>query len=252
LDTDLNLGPKRPAEASIPLAVDIRYGQIGLMQLRIRTTDSGALLDELTGRMNTAPNFFQRTAVCIDLSDLKKAPETQEIKEILEAVRRAGMLAVGLASASGEIEALSNAVNLPILSAFRPASYAAAAEPVQRIAEPVESEVGIAAMIQQQTVRSGQRIYARNRDLVITAGVGAGAEVIADGCVHIYGSLRGRAMAGARGQLNARVFCQEFHAELVSIAGVFRVFETIPTALAGKPVQAWLDGEDLHFAPVGG
>jgi septum site-determining protein MinC len=187
LDTDLNLGPKRPAEASIPLAVDIRYGQIGLMQLRIRTTDAGALLDELTGRMNTAPNFFQRTAVCIDLSDLETAPGTQEIKAILEAVRRAGMLAVGLASASAEIEALSNAVNLPILSAFRPANHSvAAADPVQRVATaPVAAEVGIAAMIQQQTVRSGQRIYARNRDLVITAGVGAGAEVIADGCVHI-------------------------------------------------------------------
>jgi septum site-determining protein MinC len=254
LDTDLNLGPKRPAEPSIPLAVDIRYGQIGLMQLRIRTTDTGALLDELTGRMNTAPNFFHRTAVCIDLSDLEKAPETQEIKAILEAVRRAGMLAVGLAGASGEIEALSNAVNLPILSGFRPGSHpVAAAEPVQRVAtEPMHSELGNAAMIQQQTVRSGQRIYARNRDLVITAGVGAGAEVIADGCVHIYGPLRGRAMGGAHGQLNARVFCQEFHAELVSIAGVFRVFETIPTTLAGKPVQAWLDGEVLHFAAVGG
>lgn len=222
------------------------------MQLRIRTTDTGALLDELTGRMNTAPRFFQRTAVCIDLSDLEKAPETQEIKAILEAVRRAGMLAVGLASASAEIEALANAVNLPILSSFRPASYSVAAEPVQRVAaEPAIAELDTAAMIQQQTVRSGQRIYARNRDLVITAGVGAGAEVIADGCVHIYGTLRGRAMAGARGQLNARVFCQEFRAELISIAGVFRVFETIPTDLAGKPVQAWLDGEDLLFAPVG-
>src|SRR3984893_2063947 len=201
LDIDLNLSPKRPAEASIPSAVDIRYGQIGLMQLRIRTTDTGALLDELTGRMNTAPRFFQRTAVCIDLTDLEKAPETQEIKAILEAVRRAGMLAVGLASASGEIEALANAVNLPILSAFRAANYPiAAVEPVQPVAtEPVDSEVGIAAMIQQQTVRSGQRIYARNRDLVITAGVGAGAEVIADGCVHIYGSLRGRAKGGAHG-----------------------------------------------------
>ena len=253
MDTDLNLSPKRPVKSSIPSAVDIRYGQIGLMQLRIRTTDTGALLDELTGRMNTAPRFFQRTAVCIDLSDLEKAPETQEIKAILEAVRRAGMLAVGLASASAEIEALANAVNLPVLSAFRPANYSVAAvEPVQRVAaEPVDSELDIAAMIQQQTVRSGQRIYARNRDLVITAGVGAGAEVLADGCVHIYGSLRGRAMAGARGQLSARVFCQEFHAELVSIAGVFRVFETIPAALAGKPVQAWLDGEDLLFAPVG-
>jgi septum site-determining protein MinC len=251
LDIDLNLSPKRPAEASIPLAVDIRYGQIGLMQLRIRTTDTGALLDELTGRMNTAPNFFRRTAVCIDLSDLEKAPETQEIKAILDAVRRAGLLAVGLAGTSAEIEALSSAVSLPILSAFRPANHSVAA--VERAAtEPVAAEVGIAAMIQQQTVRSGQRIYARNRDLVITAGVGAGAEVIADGCVHIYGLLRGRAMAGAHGQLDARVFCQEFQAELVSIAGVFRVFETIPAALAGKPVQAWLDGEDLLFAPVGG
>jgi septum site-determining protein MinC len=74
---------------------------------------------------------------------------------------------------------------------------------------------------------------------------------MADGCLHIYGSLRGRAMAGARGQLTARVFCQEFYAELVSIAGVFRVFETIPAELAGKPVQAWLAGEDLHFARVG-
>ena len=105
--------------------------------------------------------------------------------------------------------------------------------------------------MQHQPVRSGQRVYARNRDLVVTAMVGAGAEVMADGCVHIYGALRGRAMAGAHGETTARVFCQEFHAELVSIAGVFRVFETIPPELAGKPVQAWLDGDDLRFARIG-
>src|SRR5690606_26311499 len=98
---------------------------------------------------------------------------------------------------------------------------------------------------------SGQRVYARSRDLIVTAAVGAGAEVMADGCVHVYGSLRGRALAGARGETSARVFCQEFNAELVSIAGVFRVFETIPPELAGKPVQAWLDGEDLRFARIG-
>jgi septum site-determining protein MinC len=100
-------------------------------------------------------------------------------------------------------------------------------------------------------VRSGQQVYARHRDLVVTTAVGAGAEVIADGCVHIYGALRGRAVAGARGEVTARVFCQEFQAELVSIAGVFRVFETIPPELAGKPVQAWLDGEDLRFGRIG-
>jgi septum site-determining protein MinC len=107
------------------------------------------------------------------------------------------------------------------------------------------------SLLHVQTVRSGQRVYARNRDLVVTATVGAGAEVMADGCVHVYGALRGRAMAGTRGDHAARVFCQEFHAELVSIAGVFRVFETIPPELAGKPVQAWLDGDDLKFAPIG-
>jgi septum site-determining protein MinC len=82
--------------------------------------------------------------------------------------------------------------------------------------------------------------------------VGAGAEVIADGCVHIYGVLRGRAMAGTRGDTTARVFCQEFRAELVAIAGVFRVFETLPPELAGHPVQAWLADDELHFARLGG
>jgi septum site-determining protein MinC len=94
-------------------------------------------------------------------------------------------------------------------------------------------------------------VYARNRDLIVTANVAAGAEAMADGCVHIYGSLRGRVMAGVHGDTEARVFCHVFNAELVSIAGVFRVFETIPPELAGMPVQAWLAGEDLRFARIG-
>jgi septum site-determining protein MinC len=183
---------------------------------------------------------------------------------VIDAIRRAGMLAIGLAGDSTEVDAVSNALNLPILSGFRasrspisvaqPAPAAPAAAPAPAAAAAMAAELAdssLATLIQHQTVRSGQRIYARNRDLIVTAGVGAGAEVMADGCLHIYGSLRGRAMAGARGQLTARVFCQEFYAELVSIAGVFRVFETIPAELAGKPVQAWLAGEDLHFARVG-
>ena len=247
-----------------PTAIDIRYGQIGLVQLRIRTMDTGAILDELTGRIATAPNFFRRTAVCLDLSELGIAPEISELRGVVDAVRRAGMLSVGLAGGSGDLETLATALNLPVLSAFRPSSFpgAVVAQPVAvavavaaaPAAEPaaVAVEVGLASMIQAQTVRSGQRVYARHRDLIVAAGVGAGAEVIADGCIHVYGTLRGRALAGVHGQLTARVFCQEFHAELVSIAGVFRVFETIPPELAGKPVQAWLDGDNLLFARVGG
>ncbi len=256
MSTDLNPGTKRTAEQVRPAVVKLQYGQIGMMQLRIGTTDTGALLDELTGRIATAPKFFKRTPVCLDLSELEQLPQIDEVKAVIDAVRRAGMLSIGLTGGSTDVERLSTALNLPILSAFRAANnpFPATTPPVPP-AQPVaaaatvtattiaaehataaaEAGGAMAALIHSQTVRSGQRIYARDRDLVITAGVGAGAEV----------------MAGVHGQLSARVFCHEFNAELVSIAGVFRVFETIPPELIGQPVQAWLDGEDLRFAVVG-
>jgi septum site-determining protein MinC len=239
----------KPLDAAAPApAIDLRFGQVGLMQVRIRSTDPGAILDELTGRVASAPLFFQRTGVCLDLTLLGREARLEEMRAVMDAVRRAGMLPVGLVGGSAAVEALAAALDLPVLAPSRPQTQAVPV--VQAATERVEP--GIPSLIQHQPVRSGQRIYARSRDLVVTSTVGAGAEAIADGCVHVYGSLRGRAVAGARGETSARVFCQEFRAELVSIAGVFRVFETLPPELAGKPVQAWLDGDDLRFAPIGG
>jgi len=103
----------------------------------------------------------------------------------------------------------------------------------------------VSSLRHDKAVRSGQQIYARGRDLIINATVGNGAEVIADGSIHIYGRLSGRALAGAQGDAAARIYCLDFQAELVSIAGRYRVFEDLPKELRGKPVQAWLDGEKL-------
>lgn len=260
MSTNLELSLKSAVEVPALPAVDIRYGQIGLLQVRVRTTDPGLIVDELTGRIASAPHFFRRTAVCLDLGALETMPEVSAVRSVMDAIRRAGMMSVGLAGSGSEIESVAGALGLPVLSSFRAQGGSVptvqAAEPVPTVStvapepEPV-AQGGLAAMIHAQTVRSGQKVYARNRDLVVTAVVSAGAEVITDGCLHVYGALRGRAMAGAHGQVGARVFCQEFYAELVSIAGVFRVFETIPAELAGKPVQAWLTGDDLHFARVG-
>lgn len=236
----------KPAEATRAPPLEIRFGQVGLAQVRIRTTDPGAILDELTGRVAQAPQFFERTAVCLDLSALPKEPDIGETRAVLDAVRRAGMLTVGLAHGTAAVDALARTLDLPVLTYFRPQTKPPTVQPV----EP--QEMSMPSLMTHTPVRSGQRVYARHRDLVVTATVGNGAEVMADGCVHVYGSLRGRAMAGARGDVSARVFCQEFNAELVSIAGVFRVFETIPAELAGKPVQAWLDGDDLKFSRIGG
>jgi septum site-determining protein MinC len=106
------------------------------------------------------------------------------------------------------------------------------------------------ALIHAQPVRSGQQVHAQGRDLAVVAAVGAGAEVIADGSLHVYGPLRGRALAGARGDAGARIFCTDFHAELVAIAGVFKVFEDIPAALRGKAVQVRLVDDQIDVSPL--
>ncbi|HEX4854907.1 septum site-determining protein MinC, partial [Arenimonas sp.] len=105
-----------------------------------------------------------------------------------------------------------------------------------------ESEPGL---VHALPVRSGQQVFAANRDLTVLAPIGAGAEVVADGSIHVYGALRGRALAGASGFTGARIFCREFHAELVAIAGQYKVLDDVPKDLHGKPVQIWLDKNDI-------
>jgi len=240
----------KAAAAARETACEIRFGQVGLAQVRLRSLDATAVHDELAARLATAPQMFERIAICLDLSALDKEPEAEELRAVLDAIRRAGMFPVGLAYGTSAVEMLARSLDLPVLTQFRAQSRAPVVEP-RKPAVVEAPEFTNPTLMHHQPVRSGQRVYARHRDLVVTSVVGAGAEVMADGCVHIYGALRGKAAAGARGEVTARVFCQEFHAELISIAGVFRVFETIPPELAGKPVQAWLDGDDLKLARVG-
>lgn len=229
-------------------ALDIRYAQVGLLQLKLRSTDPGAILDELSGKIATAPQFFQQTAICLDLRDLDTPPEAAEMRAVIDAVRRSGMVVVGFAEGPASA-ALAQELALPVIAGFKPqAAPARAPAPAPAPAPtPPPQLQGLPALIHTQPVRSGQRLYARDRDLIVTATVGAGAEVMADGCVHIYGSLRGRAMAGVRGDSNARVFVREFRAELVAVAGVFKVFEQLPAELAGHPVQALLTDDELRF-----
>ena len=104
--------------------------------------------------------------------------------------------------------------------------------------------------LMRRPVRSGQQVYARETDLIIMGQVGPGAEVIADNHIHVYGPLRGRALCGVTGNTDARIFCQSLEAELVSVAGNYRVLESIPEDLRGKPAQIWLDDERLNIEPL--
>jgi septum site-determining protein MinC len=247
-------------------ACDLRFGQVGIACVRIKRVDAAALCDELERRVRSAPQLFSRAAVVLDLSHLLDLPDDGTVDALLEAVRSAGMLPVGLAYGTSETEALSKRMGLPLIAKFRaayePANGGSIAPPA---AEPAAASVAapapqpqvvesagpvLGAQNHDGAVRSGQQIYARDRDLVVTGAIANGAEVIADGSIHIYGGLRGRAMAGAQGDEKARIFVSNFHAELVAIAGHYRVFEQIPKDLEGKAVQCWLDGEKLLIAKL--
>lgn len=250
-------------------ACDLRFGQVGIANVRIKRVDAAALCEELERRVRAAPQLFSRAAVVLDLSHLLNLPDDGTVDALLEAVRSAGMLPVGLAYGTSEVDALSQRMGLPLIAKFRaayepadggsiapPAPSAAAVEPVRR-AEPVQQEPVASAPVNtlgaqhyEGTVRSGQQVYARDRDLVVTGAIANAAEVIADGSIHVYGTVRGRAMAGAQGDEKARIYISDFRAELVAIAGHYRVFEQIPKDLEGQSVRCWLEGEKLLIAKL--
>nr|MDQ2693913.1 septum site-determining protein MinC [Pseudomonadota bacterium] len=115
---------------------------------------------------------------------------------------------------------------------------------------PGRPAVASANKLISQPVRSGQQMYAPDGDLILLGTVNAGAEVLADGNIHIYGHLRGRALAGARGNREARIFCQSLEAELVSIAGRYRVFEEMDAEVRGTPTQIFLADDRLIIEPL--
>ncbi len=255
-------------------AGELKIGQVGIANLRVRTLDVAQLCHEMRERVARAPKLFGRAAVIIDFGGLPGTPDVASARALLDGLREAGVLPVALAWGGSDNEQLAVALGLPLLAKFR-AQYESAAGTTTEAASATKSAPKAAAettpkkteaaakttpekplaaggpgLIQTTPVRSGQQVYADNRDLTVLTTVGAGAEVIADGSVHIYGMLRGRALAGAAGNQAARIFCRGFHAELVAIAGHYKVLEDIPKEFHGKAVQVWLENEELKIAAL--
>ncbi|GHH57344.1 putative septum site-determining protein MinC [[Pseudomonas] boreopolis] len=242
-------------------AGELKIGQVGIANLRVRTLDVEKLVQEMRERVARAPKLFGRAAVILDFGGLSQAPDLPTAQALLDGLRQAGVLPVALAYGTSSIEALSEQLGLPLLAKFR-AQYeridggaaAGAPTPAPRQAPPPPAAKPQAqpkpGRMQRAAVRSGQQLYAENCDLTVLSTVGAGAEVIADGSIHIYGTLRGRALAGARGNTEARIFCRDFHAELVAIAGHYKVLDDVPMDLRGKAVQVWLEQDQIKIAAL--
>ena len=247
------------------LAGELKIGQVGIANLRIQTLDIARLQAEMDDRVKRAPNLFGHAAIVLDFGALSEVPTVAQAQQLIDALRAAGTLPVAVAYGSSATEQLARALNLPILAKFRESfdpsraggaataasapvpAAAPAAAPAPAPAAPSNDQPG---QIHATPIRSGQQIYAAGKDLTVLTSVGAGAEVISDGSIHIYGPLRGRAIAGAQGNENARIFCREFDAELVSIAGNYKVLEEVPQDMRGRPVQIWLQDGQLKFAVI--
>jgi septum site-determining protein MinC len=239
-------------------AGELKFGQVGIANLRIRHLDLPRLAAEMRERVERAPKLFARAAVILDFGALPRLPDEATARALVEALAAAGVHPVALAYGTPENDALAERLGLPVLAQLRapseraevmidtaPVARPAAPAPPPAAAAPAPVAEAEPGLVHALPVRSGQQLLAVNRDITVLSSVGAGAELLADGSIHVYGALRGRALAGASGFTGARIFCREFHAELVAIAGHYKVLDDVPKALHGKPVQVWLDENDI-------
>lgn len=202
-------------------------------------TDMESMARDVDVRLGETPQFFRNMAVIIDLAGLGPARDEMDLAELVALLREHGLTPVGIQGAGEDQERLACELRLGV---FREGK-----QPAGRMVAETPGGCGaeVGAMIVDKPVRSGQQVYAKGRDLVVLAPVGPGAEVIADGNIHVYAPLRGRALAGAMGYEAARIYCKELRAELISVAGLYRVSEDMPEALHGASVQARLNGRQL-------
>ena len=247
-----------------------------IIQTQLRTTDAATLhaaLAELTGN---SPDFFENELSVLDFSnaDAETLPASVDWVKIVKLLRGSGLNAIATRGLPEALAVAAAKAGLPTVSAdalglSRPKPAAAPTPEPQPEAVPAQAATPAIApavtppapapaphtITLDKPLRSGQRFYAKGSDLIVTAMINAGAEVIADGNIHIYAPLRGRALAGASGDKTARIFTTCMEAELVSVAGLFRTFEAgVPAELARLPSSvslAEVNGElRLTVAPL--
>lgn len=239
---------------------DIKSAELSLVALLLKTHDMAALTLSLQQQMADSPGFFDQDPVLIDVSALSTENQSLVDLAMLMAVLRAHHLVpMAIKGAQAALMALAKGHGLVDASDARIRRSASLAEalvplePVPEPAPPVAAHLG--ALRIDKPLRSGQQIYAKGRDVIVMGMVNAGAEVIADGDIHVYGALRGKAIAGARGNANAQIFALVMAPELISIAGVYRTSENaLPDDVLGQAACVSLssgpEGDKLLVVPV--
>ncbi len=253
--------------------LDFKSATIYAIRIVLQDADTETLIGALQQRMADAGSFFENEPVVIDAS---RVEEPIDWEPLLDALSLHQLPVIGVVAAGANLERAQECglthVELSaatVRTTTDTQAAAAVSEPVQAAtpvpagteprpqAAPESASAVIATgalptMVVTGPLRSGQRVYARQSDLIVMGVVSRGAEVIADGNIHVYGPLRGKAMAGARGDAKARIFSTSLDAELVAVAGIYRVIDTdLPEPVRNKPAMIYLDQDALRITSLG-
>jgi septum site-determining protein MinC len=232
--------PANPSESNVPShAFEIKSGPVHLPILKLFSHDLGRVSARLKEKIGQAPDFFKNAPMAVDLHDLDQPEAVIDFSALARLMRGCGLVPVGICGGSERQIHAAREFGLSLLTLARHES--APAKPVE--AKPRPECPG--TKLVDQPVRSGQRVYAAGGDLVVLSAVSAGAEIMAEGNIHVYGVLRGRALAGVHGNLESRIFCHDLQAELVGIGGHYKVSENIDDSVRGQPVQIYLKDNAL-------
>ena len=243
-----------------PATFEIKSANLPLVALLLRSTALDALTRELALRFGDIPDFFDQDPLVIDLSPLQVAGTSHteiDFPALIALLVSYRVVPIAVKGGSAAQMAAAWQAGLPGAPDAQLLTPKPTPEATRRQSAPLPA-APLGALVIDKPLRSGQQVYARGRDLVVLAMVNAGAEVIADGHIHVYAPLRGKAMAGARGNTDARIFALALEAELLSIAGVYRTSENpLPPEVAGQPAQVRLmpgedgaDGDRLVMTPM--
>jgi septum site-determining protein MinC len=251
---------------TLPASFELKSTQLPLLALILKTRDIALLAQDLAARFGSdgeSPNFFDHDGVVLDFSGLPDG-EPCQLPELMALLRQYSLAPVAVRAAPAELAQAALAAGLVLAApdvrvVGKPTEVEVEQTPVAAAPATIASAAAPAppstpTLVVDKPLRSGQRVYARGGDLVVLAMVNPGAEVVADGSIHVYAPLRGKAIAGARGNTQARIFSLCLEPELVSIAGTYRTSETpLPATVLGKPAQVRLAGDDndkLVFEPL--
>ena len=233
-------------------AIEFKGRMLMMTVLQLKNLDANVLHQQVSQRLEDAAQWLQEAPVVIDVSpELDSDPVA--LMAAVDTLRSLGVNLVALARSENIDSDTASMLGLGTLSLAGGRDVPRRAEPAPATddgaADSKPAAQQVETMVIDQPVRSGQQVYSRG-DLIVLAPVSTGAEIMADGNIHVYSNLRGRALAGVRGDTSARIFCQQLNAELVSIAGHYRVAEDLPESYRNRPVHLYMQGEAMHFTAL--